>query len=85
MAQQRTGVSTMAVLHPVAGIAAGVGSQRVEGAVGGIALLKGIDMLMVHATEAAAGLGGELEGLAATRALGLDGLEPAVCKELQQL
>ena len=85
MAQQRTGVSTMAVLHPVAGITTGVGSQRVEGAVGGIALLKGIDMIMVHATEAAAGLGGELEGLAATRALGLDGLEPAVCKELQQL
>lgn len=85
MAQQRTGVSTMAAHHPVAGIAAGVGSQRVEGAVGGIALLKGIDMLMVHATEAAAGLGGELEGLATTRALGLDGLEPAVCKELQQL
>lgn len=85
MAQQRTGVSTMAAHHPVAGIAAGVGSQRVEGAVGRIALLKGIDMLMVHTTEAAAGLGGELEGLAATRALGLDGLEPAVCKELQQL
>ena len=48
MAQQRTGVSTMAVHHPVAGIAAGVRSQRVEGAVGGIALLKGIDMLIGH-------------------------------------